>query len=170
MNRYNVSNRHIAGVYTLAEWNLMGYLSVKNPSNMNFKKLVVELLYHDFYIFPETHCFDNETVEFEKCKVFSNNRVPSRHVKKGSGGIAIGIHCSVLVSYTILSVICGIDGQLAVKLKCNDSDIKVGIAILIATVKMQDWVFTLETDTETFSSLVSSSRLRQRLKFLESRD
>ena len=34
----------------------------------------------------------------------------------------------------------------------------------------KDWVFTLETDTETFSSLVSSSRLRPRLKFLESRD
>ena len=29
----------------------------------------------------------------------------------------------------------------------------------------RDWVFTLETDTETFSSLVSSSRLRPRLKF-----
>ena len=34
----------------------------------------------------------------------------------------------------------------------------------------RDWVYTLETDTETFSSLVSSSRLRPRLKFLESRD
>ena len=34
----------------------------------------------------------------------------------------------------------------------------------------RDWFFTLETDTETFSSLVSSSRLRPRLKFLESRD
>ena len=32
----------------------------------------------------------------------------------------------------------------------------------------QDWVYTLEADTETFSSLVSSSRLRPRLKFLES--
>ena len=32
----------------------------------------------------------------------------------------------------------------------------------------QDWVYTLETDTETFSSLVSSTRLR--LKILESGD
>ena len=36
------------------------------------------------------------------------------------------------------------------------------------TSDQRDWVYTLETYTETFSSLVSSSRLR--LKFLESRD
>ena len=37
--------------------------------------------------------------------------------------------------------------------------------ILFQSRDQRDWVFTLETDTETFSSLVSSSRLRQRLKF-----
>ena len=35
---------------------------------------------------------------------------------------------------------------------------------------LRDWVYTLETDIETLSSLVSSTRLRPRLKILESRD
>ena len=35
---------------------------------------------------------------------------------------------------------------------------------------LQDWVYTLETDTETLSSLVSNTRLRLRFEILESRD
>ena len=35
---------------------------------------------------------------------------------------------------------------------------------------LRGWVYTFETDTEILTSLVSSARLRPRLKILESRD
>ena len=38
------------------------------------------------------------------------------------------------------------------------------------TSNLRDWVYILETDTETLSPLVSNTRLRPRLNILESRD
>ena len=67
---------------------------------MTFKKNVVSSLYHDFYIFPETHCLVDEKVEFENYTVYHNNRAPN-----GNG-------------HTLLSIFKGIDGQIAMKIKC----------------------------------------------------
>ena len=76
---------------------------------MTFKKNVVSSLYHDFYIFPETHCLVDEKVEFENYTVYHNNRVPHGNVTRGSGGIAIAVHNSVLDSHTLISIFKGID-------------------------------------------------------------
>ena len=105
----------------------MGFKSNRTPENTLFKQKVVNHMYHDIFIFPETHCINDENVEFENYLVYSNNRVPNGRSVKGSGGIAIAFHSSLLKSHTILSVVKGIDGQIAVKLKCNISDLKVGI-------------------------------------------
>ena len=94
---------------------------------MTFKKDVVKSLYHDFYIFPETHCLVNETVEFDNYTIYQNNRVPHGNVTRGSGGIAIAVHNTVLESHTLLSIFKGIDGQIAIKIKCNLSEVIVGI-------------------------------------------
>ena len=94
---------------------------------MTFKKDVVRSLYHDCYIFPETHCLVNETVEFDNYTIYQNNRVPHGNVTRGSGGIAIAVHNTVLESHTLLSIFKGIDGQIAIKIKCNLSEVIVGI-------------------------------------------
>ena len=100
----------------------MGFKSLKNPYNTLFKQQVVAAIYHDIFIFPETHCLNDENVEFDDYVIFQNNRVPHVRAIKGSGGIAIAIHSSVLSCHTILSVCKGIDGQIAVKIiimKCS---------------------------------------------------
>ena len=92
----------------------MGFKSLKNPYNTLFKQQVVAAIYHDIFIFPETHCLNDENVEFDDYVIFQNNRVPHVRAIKGSGGIAIAIHSSVLSCHTILSVCNGIDGQITV--------------------------------------------------------
>ena len=105
----------------------MGFKSLKNPYNTLFKQQVVAAIYHDIFIFPETHCLNDENVEFDDYVIFQNNRVPHVRAIKGSGGIAIAIHSSVLSCHTILSVCNGIDGQITVKMKNNLSEMTVGI-------------------------------------------
>ena len=75
----------------------------------------------------ETHCVQKETVEFNDYIVYSHNRLLNVNSKKGSGGIAIAFHKSVIECHTILSVYYGVDGQLAVKLRCNKTNIKLGV-------------------------------------------
>ena len=84
-------------------------------------------LYHDFYILPETHCLPNETFVISNYTVYQNNRTPYGNVNLGSGGIAIAIHNSILDCHTIKTVIKGIDGQIAIKLKCNSTEFTVGV-------------------------------------------
>ena len=105
----------------------MGYKSNRNPYNCIFKQQVVASLYHDIYILPETHCLNDEIVKLDSYIVYQNNRIPHTNAVKGSGGIAIAIHSTVVECHTILSVYKGIDGQLAIKMKCNESEITVGI-------------------------------------------
>ena len=95
----------------------MGFKSIRNPYNTTFKQHVLAALYHDIYILPETHCLGDETVELDSYTVYKNNRVPQANITKGSGGIAIALHSSVVESHTILSVYYGVDGQLAIKMK-----------------------------------------------------
>ena len=92
----------------------MGFKSVRNPCNTLFKQQVVAAIYHDIFIFPETHCLNDENVEFDDYVIFQNNRVPHTKTKKGSGGIAIAVHSSVLSCHTMLSVLYGVDGQITV--------------------------------------------------------
>lgn len=105
----------------------MGFKSKTNPCNTLFKQNVVAALYHDIYIFPETHCIKDEIIHFDGYSIYHKNRVPHARAIKGSGGIAIAIHSSVISCHTILSVFYGVDGQIAVKMKCNKTDSTVGI-------------------------------------------
>ena len=105
----------------------MGFQSIRNPSNTIFKQQVISVLYHDFFILSETHCLRNEEVTLDEYKVYHNNRIPSSNVRKGSGGIAIAIHESILSCHTILSVFRGVDGQIAIKLQSKLTDFKLGI-------------------------------------------
>ena len=106
----------------------MGFRSLKNPCNTIFKQQVVSALYHDIFIFAETHCLNQEIVEFDDYKIYHNNRVPhNANVSKGSGGIAIALHHSLLEYHSIKSVIEGVDGQIAIKLQSNFSELTVGV-------------------------------------------
>ena len=120
-------HEHISGIYSIGTWNIMGFRSMNNPNNTVFKQQVVSKVYHDIFIFTETHCKGDESVEFDNYVIYKNNRIPHIKAKKGSGGIAIGIHCSVMNSHTMLSVFCGVDGQIAIKIRCNVTEITVGV-------------------------------------------
>ena len=94
---------------------------------MLFKQIVVGNLYHDIYIFCETHSINEECIQFDNYLIYSNNRVSPPNVLKGSGGVALALHNSVVSSHTILSVIKGEDGQIALKMKCNTTELLIGI-------------------------------------------
>ena len=80
----------------------MGFKSTRCPYNLLFKQQVVASLYHDIFIFPETHCLNDEIVQFDIYVIYHNNQVPHPRAVKGSGGIAIAIHSSVISCHTIL--------------------------------------------------------------------
>ena len=105
----------------------MGFWSVTNPYNTIFKQQVVATIYHDIFILSETHCKNDESIEFDNYVVFKNNRKPRVKTNRGSGGIAIAIHRTVMICHTILSVLYGVDGQIAIKLKCNETETTIGI-------------------------------------------
>ena len=56
-----LQDRHISGLYKLAEWNVNGIASTRNPYYTTFKLNVMTNLYHDFYILPEIHCLPSQT-------------------------------------------------------------------------------------------------------------
>ena len=130
----------------------MGYKSLKNPCNTVFKQQVVASLYHDIFIFSETHCRKDETIEFDNYVIYSNNRTVNANSKKGSGGISIALHESIVNSHTILSVVRGVDGQLSLKMKCNFTYQKIGILCLYLSPD----TYKYGQDSEEFFSQASS--------------
>ena len=85
-------------------------------------------MYFDILILPETHCLPDEVIELENFKIFQHNRpLLGGGARRGSGGIAIAIHDSVLDSQDVVSVVKGVDGQISVKLRNNLNDFTIGI-------------------------------------------
>ena len=95
-----------------------GYNSISKPYNKIFKQTVIASLYSDFWILPETHCQGNETINLNEFKVYQHNRNGNAN-RRGSGGIAIAIHNSVLETHEVIAIFRGIDGQIAIKLQNN---------------------------------------------------
>ena len=122
-----LQERHVYGKYIVNEWNINGFKSISNPYNTVFKQSVVGTLYSDFWILPETHCMRDETIDLESYIVYHYNRDTPSKSRRGSGGIAIAVHNSILDSHTVISVSKGIDGQLGLKLKNKSNDFLLGI-------------------------------------------
>ena len=74
-------------------------------------------MYSDFWILPETHCMQNDVVDLENFTVYQYNRIVSTKNRRGSGGIAIAVHNSVLETHILIGIFKGIDGQLGLKLR-----------------------------------------------------
>ena len=89
LNRNNLSNnlqkRHCYGKYLINEWNINGFHSITNDYN---KQTVVANLYSDFWIIPEIHCLQNQSIEFESFTIYQYNRIVNTKNRRGSGGIS----------------------------------------------------------------------------------
>ena len=59
--------------------------------------------------------------------IYQHNWVPYGNVTLGSGGIAIAIHNSVLDNHSLKSIFKGIDGHISIQLKCNITEVIVGV-------------------------------------------
>ena len=114
----------------IGEFNLNGIKSLVNPDYVDFKKYVIASIYFDILILPETHCLPNDIIEIDNYKIFQNNRPNAVGTRRGSGGIAIAVHSSVIESHTVVSVNKGVDGQISVKLKNKFNDFIVGVLAL----------------------------------------
>ena len=119
--------RHIYGKYIINEWNINGFSSVSNPYNTIFKETVIANFYSDFWVLPETHCMRDDILDLKCYEIYQLNRETSRNNRRGSGGIAIAIHNTVLESHSVIGVFKGIDGQLGLKLKNTLNDFLLGI-------------------------------------------
>ena len=130
INCTQTQNRHDYGKYIINEWNLNGFHSVSKPYNKVFKQTVVGNVYSDFWILPETHCQENDLIEIDNFTIYQNNRIINVNNRRGSGGIAIAIHNTVLETHEVVAIFKGIDGQLALKLKNNLNNFLLGIVAL----------------------------------------
>ena len=108
--RFSDYDKHYYGRYVIGEWNINGFNSLTNPYYTEFKKHVISSIYFDVLILPETHTLPHQFIEIENYKIYQNNRPTLGNARRGSGGIAIALHHSVLESHTVLSVIKGADG------------------------------------------------------------
>ena len=107
-----------------------GFHSLVNPYNTDFKRQIIASLYFDILVIPETHLLKNETIDLENYKLFHHNRPTLGNVRRGSGGIAVAIHNTVLTYHKVVSIVKGLDGQLAIKLVNNVNEFSVGILAL----------------------------------------
>ena len=123
-------DKHYYGRYVIGEWNINGFYSLTNPYYTEFKKHVISSIYFDVLILPETHTLSHQFIEIENYQIYQNNRPTLGNARRGSGGIAIAIHHSVLESHTVLSIIKGADGQMSIKLRNNSNNFHVGILAL----------------------------------------
>ena len=74
----------------------------------------------------ETHVTNNFEIIINNFKVFQHDRGVNRS-RRGSGGIAIALHNSFLMTH---SIVCGVkcaDGLMGIKLKNNLNDMLLGI-------------------------------------------
>ena len=92
----NSQSRHIYGKYNLNEWNLCGFKSLSKPYNTIFKQTIINSLYSDFWVLPEIHCLKDDVIRLDSYTVYQYNRVVPSKNRRGSGGIAIAVHNSVL--------------------------------------------------------------------------
>ena len=87
-------------------------------------------MYFDILVLPEIHCLPNESFQINNYTIFQNNRPPGPRATHGSGGVAIALHNSLLNSHSIISIVKGVDGQLAIQLENNFNNFKIGILAL----------------------------------------
>ena len=126
----NNFDTHCYGIYSIGEWNLGGFYSLRNPYYLEFKKQIIATLCVDILVLPEIHCLPEESVIIDNFTTFQNNRLPISRANRGSGGIAIALHNKLLDTHDVISVIKGVDGQLALILKNSLTDFTVGILAL----------------------------------------
>ena len=91
----------IKSIYTVMEWNINGWNSLKNNYLMEFKKNIIHYVHADFLVLPETHCFPNQKIEIENYTLFQNNRKLVTNCVRGSGGIAIAVRNDILNDHVI---------------------------------------------------------------------
>ena len=111
------------------EWNVNGWFSDRNPYYQEFKVNVVQYLNIDIVVIPETHCMEHQIIKIDNYKIFQQNRpVVNANARKGSGGLAIAIKCSLLQNHSVESVLqSSTDGLLGLKLINNETQFKLGI-------------------------------------------
>ena len=122
-----MQKRHCYAKYIVNEWNFNGYHSISKPYNKIFKQTVISNIYADFWILPETHCLKNQLIDLESYTVYQHNRLANNKARRGSGGIAIAIHNTVLETHVVVGVYKGLDGQIGLKLKNTLNDFLLGI-------------------------------------------
>ena len=138
--------KHVYGKYLINEWNLNGYHSMKSPYNEVFKHNILEIIYSDFWILTETHCKYQEKIKLDSYKLYHHNRTVNSNCNRGSGGVAIAVHNSVLVNHEVIGVYKGIDGQIGLKLLDSKTNLLIGVLGLYLSPDS----YTYGQDPETF--------------------
>ena len=113
--------------YTFGQFNVNGWFSNKNPYYTEFKLDVLKCMNVNIVILCETHCTNDQTIKIDNYTVYQHNRPTQGEVRRGSGGVAIAIKNSLLISHEILGIYKNYDGIMGIKLKNVSTDFTIGI-------------------------------------------
>ena len=125
---FNTRHDIIKSNYSIAEWNINGWITTKNTYYLHFKQNVISFLNADFLILPETHCLPNQKIEIEHYTLFHNNRSTQANCRRGSGGIAVAIKTDIFNDHELVAVFTNnVDGQIGIKIRNCKNDLVIGI-------------------------------------------
>ena len=115
--------------YSIVNWNINGWFSVRNPDYLEFKLDVLKYINASFIILTETHCFDHQTISIDNYVVFQQNRkLINANARRGSGGVAIAVNKDIMKSHCLLGTFrSNTDGLLGIKMLSKENDFKLGL-------------------------------------------
>ena len=115
--------------YRIGAWNINGIITKQYPENYLFKYNTIKALDFDVIFLSETFCLRDETFSISGYKVIQFNRQSVSHRSvRGSAGIAIAISNKLLSNHVVDAIYRGRqDGILAIKLRCSDNDLVIGL-------------------------------------------
>ena len=115
----------------IGAWNTNGWNSDRHPENTIFKCSAVNSLELDVVFITETFCKKNDILSITNYQVVQFNRqnISSRSIR-GSGGCAIALSNKFMSNHVIVATYRGRqDGILAVKLRCTENDMLIGLLV-----------------------------------------
>ena len=113
--------------YTIGQFNINGWFSVRNPYFNIFKVAILTNLNVDIIVLCETHCHNDDLISLDNYTIFQHNRLTGGGERRGSGGIAICIKNSLLFTHEVAGLYAHYDGILGVRLRHRFTEYSIGI-------------------------------------------
>ena len=113
--------------YTVGQFNINGWFSLRNPYYNIFKVEILTNLYVDIIVLCETHCHNEDLISIDNYTIFQHNRLSWGGERRGSGGIAICIKNSLLFTHEVAGLYTDYEGVMGIRLRHRFTEYSIGI-------------------------------------------